>query len=148
MNTFITSLIASFAGVLLGLGLFRLIARWKLWKLERSLSNGQFSNGPPPPKVPEQPDGESGSADLYKIAELLQTHFDQSAHPKDLLARPEFERGVELLMVKSYSTSDLLNYAAGTNTVICCLAFEALARRTVEQDIFEPTMSMLGGLGY
>lgn len=148
MNIFITSLIASFAGVLLGLGLFRLLARWKVWQLEQSTSQPLGSEPPPPPQLPPPPEGEAGQADLYKIAESLQTHFDQSAHPKDLLARPEFERGVELLMAGSYSTSDLLNYAAGTNTVICCLAFEALARRTVEQDIFEPTMSMLGGLGY
>lgn len=142
MNTFITSLIASFTGVLLGLGLYRLIVRWNA---ARSASS---TDAPPSTTSPEPPESESGNADLYKIAESLQTHFDQSAHPKDLLARPEFERGVEILMAESYSTGDLLNYAAGTNTVICCLAFEAMSRRAVEQDLFEPAMGMLGNLGY
>ncbi|MEO6723888.1 MAG: AAA family ATPase, partial [Blastocatellia bacterium] len=102
-------------------------------------------------EAPPSPAEAQGSADLYKIAETLQGYFDQSAHPKDMLTNPDFERGVQLLLTSSYSTGDLFSYASGTNTVICCLAFEALSRRTAEsidQDIYEPTMNMVGNLGY
>ncbi|HMZ22187.1 MAG TPA: AAA family ATPase, partial [Blastocatellia bacterium] len=144
MTTFITSLLASFVGVLIGLGLFRLIARRKA---ENTIIQ-QFSSDPAPPPLPSETPNDSTNTDLYKIAESLQTHFDQSAHPKDLAARPEFEQGVALLMAESYSTADLLNYAAGTNAVICCLAFEALSRREIEEDISESILGMLGNLGF
>ena len=94
-----------------------------------------------------KPGGESG--ELYKIAESLQGYFDQSAHPKDLLAHAEFERGVKLLSSDKFSTADLLNYAAGTNGIICCMALEALARRDkFEEDIFDPIANLLPSLGF
>src|SRR5262249_40969414 len=68
-----------------------------------------------------------------------------------LLTHEGFERGVQLLMKESFSTGDLLNYAAGTNTVICCLSFESLARRTSEpisEEIVEQMLNMFGGMGY
>jgi ATP-dependent Clp protease ATP-binding subunit ClpC len=147
MMTFTLCLLALLIGVLFG------FVASRIW-VERQAAAAATRIPPPPPPITIATASASepqSSADLYKIAESLQSYFDQSAHPKDMLAHAEFERGVQLLMADSYSIGDLMNYAAGTNTVICCLAFEALARRTTEsiaEDIYEPVMNMLGNLGY
>jgi len=151
MMTFTLCLLALLIGVLFGFVAFRV---WVERQAAKAAERLALSPVPPPPSITVATGSASesqNSADLYKIAESLQSYFDQSAHPKDMLAHAEFERGVQLLMTDSYSTADLLNYASGTNTVICCLAFEAIARRTTEsigQDIYEPVMSMIGNLGY
>ncbi len=146
MMTFTLCLLALLIGVLFGFVVLR------IWVERQTAKAGTLSPLPLSPNAEPAPAGEpQGSADLYKIAEALQSYFDQSAHPKDMLTNPDFERGVQLLLSSSYSTSDLFSYTAGTNTVICCLAFEALSRRTaesIEQDVYEPTMNMLGNLGY
>ncbi len=138
MTTFIFSAIALMAGVFLG---FIARRRWFERKLadtdQQAISNSN-----------DLPGGSPESADLYKIAESLQGYFDQSAHPKDMLAHAEFERGVKFLMADSYSTADLLNYVAGTNAIISCMALEALSRREVEEDIYEPVINTFGNLGY
>jgi ATP-dependent Clp protease ATP-binding subunit ClpC len=140
MTNFIIAVIALLGGIALGLFLRRMISAAK-----SDDTNQQAF--PPPPLPATQISGESG--DLYKIAESLQSYFEQSAHPKDLLTHAEFERGVNLLLSETYSTADLLNYVAGTNGVICCMALEALAQReTVEQDIFDPIVNLVPNLGY
>ena len=98
MTTFLISLVTLLAGIALG---FVVRQRWENRNDDQSDS-------------PEQA-GELGP--LYKLAESLQTYFDQSAHPKDLLTHSEFERGVKMLLGDKYSTNDLLNYVAGTNGV-------------------------------
>ena len=140
MTTFIFVAIALLVGAALGFFLGQRSSA-KLAETDQQSLSGQSGN------QLGQPGGES--AELYKIAESLQGYFDQSAHPKDLLAHAEFERGVKLLSSDNYSTADLLNYAAGTNGVICCMALETLARRDkVEEDIFEPITNLLPNLGY
>ncbi len=130
MTTFLISLVTLLAGIALG---FVVRQRWENRKADQSNS-------------PEQA-GESGP--LYKLSESLQTYFDQSAHPKDVLTHSEFERGVKMLMADKYSTGDLLNYVAGTNGVISCIALEALNRRDkVEQDIYDPIINLLPNVGY
>lgn len=130
MNTFLISLVTLLAGIALGF-----VVR-QLWENRKAnLKNS-----------PEQA-GELGP--LYKLAESLQTYFDQSAHPKDLLTHSEFERGVKLLLSDTYSTGDLLKYVAGTNGVISCIALEALHRREkVEQDIYDPLIHQIPNFGY
>lgn len=151
MMTFTLCFLALLIGVLFG---FVAVRIWVERQAAKAAERLALSPPPPPPPITVAAASASepqNSADLYKIAESLQGYFDQSAHPKDMLAHAEFERGVKLLLTDSYSSGDLLNYAAGTNTVICCLAFEALSRRTTEsiaEDIYEPVMNMLGNLGY
>ncbi|MFN0111912.1 MAG: AAA family ATPase [Blastocatellia bacterium] len=128
MNTFIISILTLLAGVAIG------IIAQRFWKAraEEAESNESSELGP-----------------LYTLAQSLQTYFDQSAHPKDLLTHSEFERGVKLLLADKYSTADLLNYVAGTNGVISCIAMEALNRRDkVEQDIFTSITNLLPNFGY
>lgn len=127
------TILYSFFALLAGLGLGVAFRRWQERRADQLT-------------LPNQA-GESGP--LYKIAESLQGYFDQSAHPKDLTTHPEFERGVKLLLADKYSTADLLNYTAGTNGVICCMALEAMARRdNIEQGIFEPIINLVPNLGY
>ncbi|MEK7829930.1 MAG: hypothetical protein AAB401_02530, partial [Acidobacteriota bacterium] len=127
------TILYSFFALLAGLGLGVAFRRWQERRADQlALPNLAGESGP-----------------LYKIAETLQGYFDQSAHPKDLTTHPEFERGVKLLLADKYSASDLLNYAAGTNGVISCMALEAVARRDkIEQDIFEPIANLMPNLGY
>ncbi|MDX2042728.1 MAG: AAA family ATPase [Acidobacteriota bacterium] len=137
MTTFIIAVITLLGGFAVGLLFRRILA---------ALPADADQQSSLAPSV-NQPGDESG--DLYKIAESLQSYFDQSAHPKDMLSHAEFERGIKLLSSETYSTADLLNYVAGTNGVICCMALEALARReTVEQDIFDPIINLMPNLGY
>ncbi|MGH9802698.1 MAG: AAA family ATPase, partial [Blastocatellia bacterium] len=130
MTTFLISLLTLLAGIALGVVVRQL---WERRKANQANSPEQF--------------GELGP--LYKLAESLQTYFDQSAHPKDLLTHSEFERGVKMLLSDKYSTGDLLNYVAGTNGVISCIALEALNRRDkVEQDVFDPIINLVSNFGY
>ncbi|MDQ3009127.1 MAG: AAA family ATPase [Acidobacteriota bacterium] len=148
MITFTLCLLALLIGVLFGFVGFRMLVERQAAKAAETLALSAAPSVNPALAHTSEP---QSSADLYKIAETLQAYFDQSAHPKDMLTNPDFERGVQLLLTSSYSTGDLFSYASGTNTVICCLAFEALSRRTtesIEQDVYEPTMNMLGNLGY
>lgn len=141
MTTFFISMFALLTGVVFGF-----IAR-RYW-FERKLSAAEQQENLNSHNLPAAPGGSQESADLYKIAESLQGYFDQSAHPKDMLSHAEFERGVNLLMADAYSTGDLLNYVAGTNAVISCMALEALSRREIEEDIYEPLIGAIGNLGY
>ncbi len=138
MTTFFIAVIALLSGVALGYFFRRT-------KPSPGLYDSNQQSLPAP--TDNQPGG--GSADFYKIAESLQTYFDQSTHPKDLLSHTEFERGVKLFSADAYSINDLLNYAAGPNTTLSCMALEAMARReTVEQDIFDPVIRLFPNLGY
>ncbi|MCB9871803.1 MAG: ATP-dependent Clp protease ATP-binding subunit [Planctomycetes bacterium] len=83
---------------------------------------------------------------LYALADELQSFFDASAHPSDLLRNERFSAGVTLLAQPSYAERDLAGYFLGDSALICCLALEALAVRdddpgealdTVEQRIGE-----------
>lgn len=141
MKTFIYSAFALLAGVIIGF-----IAR-RFMPERMTTGTGQPSDAEKDRLNKETGNPQDG-ADLYKIAESVQGYFDQSAHPKDMLAHAEFERGVNLLMADSYSTGDLLNYVAGTNAIISCMSLEALSRREVEEDVYEPVINTFGNLGY
>lgn len=88
---------------------------------------------PPPDEESGQEPATSDASDapneLYQLAANLEEFNKRTAYPSDLLGHPEFRRGVELLASPAYSTADLLSYAAGANSVIGCLALEALSRR-------------------
>lgn len=143
MTTYILCFLALLVGALLGFVLHKYLLEFVAKRRNRTAKTNSPDDNPS-----DSQSASSQSNDLYKIAESLQGYFDQSAHPKDMLTHADFERGVQLLLADTYSTKDLLNYAAGTNTIICCLAFEALSRRSVEQDVYEPISNTLSNLGY
>jgi len=83
---------------------------------------------------------------LYQIAESFSGFFNDSAHPSDLLDNSMFQKGIDYLNGGDYTTRNLLDYAEGDNPIIACMALEALARRTDDEDILEPVVEMMGTL--
>ena len=83
---------------------------------------------------------------LYQIAESLKEFFNNSAHPTDLLAHETFQEGIDTLNAGDYDTRNLLDYAAGDNPAIACIALEALARRTDDADLLEPVAEKISSL--
>jgi len=77
----------------------------------------------------EEPAVSDSPNELFQLAERLDEFNKRTAYPSDLLEHPDFHRGVELLASPAYSVGDLLSYATGANSVIGCLALEALSRR-------------------
>lgn len=82
-----------------------------------------------PSTVSEVPEEEHPVPDLYSLAAQAEPYFDQSAHPRDLLASGDFQRGVDFLTTQPYRDEDLLGYATGANALVACMALEALNRR-------------------
>jgi ATP-dependent Clp protease ATP-binding subunit ClpC len=80
---------------------------------------------------------------LYAIAEKLQSFFQDSAYPSDLLDHEAFLKGVEHLNSGGYDLRNLVDYAAGVNPLIGCMALEALARRDDARDITGRLVAMI-----
>ncbi len=83
---------------------------------------------------------------LYHIAEKLKEFFNNTAHPTDLLDHETFQEGIETLNAGDYDTRNLLDYAAGDNPAIACIALEAMARRTDDADLLEPVAEKISSL--
>ncbi|HET8946734.1 MAG TPA: AAA family ATPase [Candidatus Polarisedimenticolia bacterium] len=99
----------------------------------------------PPPLTGGE--GRSLSIRLHEIADSLSKVFDDSALPADLVAHPSFEEGVRLFLDRGIGVDALLSYAAGENTVIACLAFEALRRRGETGASIDAVVEALGRTG-
>ena len=87
---------------------------------------------PAPAARPEQPapTGQQPlSVSLHKLAEDLAEFFDASAQPTDLLANPDFLRGVALFTREEAPVDLVLSYVTGDNAVISCMASAALRDR-------------------
>ncbi|HWS52757.1 MAG TPA: AAA family ATPase, partial [Pyrinomonadaceae bacterium] len=67
--------------------------------------------------------------DAHALAWSLDDFYQRSTHPRELLPEAAFRRGVELLCGKRHTTQELFEHAVGTNSVLACMALEALARR-------------------
>ncbi len=67
--------------------------------------------------------------DLYSLAQHMEEFFNRNTYPRELTYHDNFAKGVALLKGDGYTVGDLLNYARGTNTVIACMALQALAER-------------------
>src|SRR5690606_9166203 len=64
-------------------------------------------------------------------------------HPRDLLNHPAFARGVDAMLESGRSTEELLDYHAGGNTIVACMALEALARRDDDADLVAPILAAI-----
>ncbi|HEV2761396.1 MAG TPA: AAA family ATPase [Pyrinomonadaceae bacterium] len=93
------------------------------------VSHAQEVSSDAPKKAPKGVRGGANTPDIFALAAGLEDYFNQSAHPKDLLRHENFQKGLALLRSNVYTTEDLLNYSGGANTVLSCMALEALARR-------------------
>jgi ATP-dependent Clp protease ATP-binding subunit ClpC len=74
--------------------------------------------------------GDGKAESIFTVAQSMEEFFNQSTHPKDLLTHENFARGLQFLQGTDYTPDDLLSFAGGSNTVVACIALEALARRT------------------
>ena len=96
----------------------------------------QISKNPQQSKVPVPPIAKQSSKSnvrLYNLAEQLYGFFEQAAHPKDLLGNSTFEQGVQMLSTDQYSDEQLIEYYAGNNVAIGCMALEALNQRSLSE---------------
>ena len=88
-------------------------------------------------------DASAAPADPLAIAAGLRAFFEQSAHPRDLLNHPDFERGVAALLESGRPTEDLLGYYTAGNPVIAAMALEALARRNDDAYVVGPILAAI-----
>lgn len=69
------------------------------------------------------------TARLYDLAEQMKPFFESTAHPKDLLDSESFQQGAGMLSSDRYSDEQLIEYYAGSNVLIGCMALAALGSR-------------------
>ncbi|MEJ2536227.1 MAG: AAA family ATPase, partial [Calditrichia bacterium] len=91
-------------------------------------------------------DNNSDLSRLYQVAANVKNFFDFTARPKDLLDFPEFLEGITLLEKSDLDDDALIEYYAGGNIIISCMALEALNRRSISQDIVDKIVSFLGNI--
>lgn len=108
---------------------------------ERSHDRDEFS---------AQSAGSEGTAheQLFSLADELLEFYRNSAYPSDLLERPEFNEGVELLKSERFSAGELLAYFSGANVIIGCMAIEALSQREDKIDFSEAVLSNINDDSY
>src|SRR5262245_31522661 len=88
-----------------------------------------------PPAAPAPAATDPDATGIYALAKPLYPSFQNSAHPRDLLALPAFVRGVEFLSSQEVAEQQLLEYARGDNQLIACMALEALGRRSTPREV-------------
>ena len=71
--------------------------------------------------------------DVYSFAAELESFFERTAHPRDLIGHDVFEKGVGTLMTPNFDDDALIVFGKGENLPLACMAFEALHRR--ENDV-------------
>jgi hypothetical protein len=81
---------------------------------------------------------------LYDLAQRMMGFFEQAAHPKDLLENTIFQQGVQMLSAGQYSDDQLIEYYAGHNVPIGCMALEALSQRTLSESTIDDIIAHIG----
>ena len=84
---------------------------------------------------------------LYDLARRMEDFYEQSAHPKDFLDNSVFREGVQMLSSGQYSEEQLVEYYAGDNVSISCMALEALNRHTLTQSTVDQIIFHIGSRG-
>ena len=116
------------------------------WVSQRYGGNPDTTAPPAENLLKEKPAARDTKA-LYAVAKTVEKFFEDSAHPRDLLDNEEFQRGVASLSREHYSDAELLDYYAGDNTIIGCMALAALKKRTVDQKTIDRIIYYLDGRG-
>jgi len=124
-DSIIYSLISLLAGLALGFGLRKF---WRPQETPPSEQIIQETNDSENKDAESLPD--TKGAALYALANDMRDFYQSTAHPKDMLQSQDFLRGVEMLTQPAYSDDELLDYYAGENPLIACMALEALNRRS------------------
>ena len=84
--------------------------------------------------------------EIYAIAAQLNAFFQVAAHPADLVKHDQFGKGVDKLMAGDFSEDDLVGYALGENTMLACLAIEALRRKFDSPGLRQRLLNGLDGM--
>ena len=100
------------------------------------------------PDAAAPPDASAAPTDPLAIAAGLREFYEQSAHPRDLLNHPDFERGVAALLESGRPTEDLRDYYIAGNPVIAAMALEALARRDDDAHIVDTILAAINDRSY
>ena len=87
--------------------------------------------------------GTDAPADPLALAAPLMPLLDDRAHPRDLVADPDFDRAADELATSGIPSAELVSYASGANAMVCYLVTEALARRAGREDLVETLLGML-----
>jgi ATP-dependent Clp protease ATP-binding subunit ClpC len=82
----------------------------------------------PEPAIAPKPDAARETNPLA-LAKSIETLYEASPHPSELLGRPEFEDGVNALCSPAFDVEQVATYGVGANDELGTLAAEALARR-------------------
>lgn len=114
-----------------GIGVGLLISRIKERSTQAPVPTAQ---APPPTARAPEADASDGTARLYRLADETSRFFENSAHPKDLLDNPTFLQGVATLSSADYTDDQLIEYYAGGNVLIGCMALEALRSRRLNEN--------------
>jgi ATP-dependent Clp protease ATP-binding subunit ClpC len=80
---------------------------------------------------------------LYKLAAEMEGFYYSTAHPKDLLASPDFKKGVAMLNRSEHTDDSLLEYISGGNPLISCMALEALNERAENHNVARQIISQI-----
>ncbi|MGD8993466.1 MAG: hypothetical protein PVI00_18560 [Desulfobacterales bacterium] len=123
-------------GIILLIGIFLGFAL--KWLISKARQQPDF---PIPPTM--RPSSRS-TARLYDLAQRMMGFFEQAAHPKDLLENTIFQQGVQMLSSGPYSDEQLIEYYAGHNVPIGCMALEALSQRTLSQFTIDQIIAHIG----
>lgn len=83
---------------------------------------------------------------VYAVTEELESFLKRSAHPKDLLERPEFQKGVKLLHASNLTDVELISYGSGSNVTIACMALEAVRQREGMEDVSRDILKSLDSM--
>ena len=81
-----------------------------------------------------------GVLDPVEASTRIKEHFDETAHPRDLLEHRPFTDAALGLSRSPRSDAELLTYANGVNPVVACMALEALVQREGDE---VPTQDLL-----
>jgi ATP-dependent Clp protease ATP-binding subunit ClpC len=136
--------IALIAGIAIGVVVQR-------YRSRRPGPDAAPSTPAPAPAVPPQAgSGEPAdlTARLQPLRDSLETFVEASAHPRELLDRPELKQAVALLADPSVTSDVVLDYALGANTALGCAAMIALGQRKDADAAVSAVLPKLSQLGF
>ncbi|HSB04100.1 MAG TPA: AAA family ATPase [Thermodesulfobacteriota bacterium] len=82
-------------------------------------------------------------SDFYGLIEQMEKSYLATAQPQDLLSSKPFEAAVNLLFSKPLRNQAILEYAAGGNPLISCIAYEVLRRKGLDEHEIDSLISTL-----
>ena len=89
-------------------------------------------------------DGKSADlSDFYPLIEQMERSYQATAQPQDLLNSKTFEAAVSLLLSKPLNNQAIIEYSAGGNPLVSCIAYEVLKRKGLDDREIDPLISTL-----